>query len=608
MSLRSSFMLIFTALVAAPLLLFWAWPHSRAQLNERAEAYERHLLLARNLGSTLKRYHGDVASTFEYLSGEMAAGREITNADTILTNLRITHLCLIDPAQSRIVGIVGRGPAVGTPIPSARLQNWMALAAEGSGTVFSGAEANKEGTPVIYLVRMLGEHLALAAVDTSYFVELGRSIRFGLKGHAVIVDRAGRVLAHPLPQWEADRRDISKVSAVKRILGGETGVDIFYSPAYKDDMIAGFAAVRGTGWGVMVPQPLSEMREKAERAHLSGFFVVAIGLLGAALVAVRVALTLVGPLNRLIVGARLMEHGNTDVRIHVRGRMVPREVRDLVSSFNAMASAAQEARVRELAALTKAEQANASKSEFLRTVTHELRSPLCAMIGFSELLAAERHGPLAPSYRQYARDIRIGSRHLLSLVNDLLDLAKIEAGQYTIADETVCLGETAARAVRYVSEKANERGVTVAVRHADAVPAVRGDERALFQSILNLVSNAVRYGRDNGTVTIQTRTLAAGGLEIEVSDDGPGIAAEDLARVMLPFQRVTSDANRRVEGSGLGLPIVKRLVELHGGVFVLESEVGKGTTARIRLPADRVLDNDEGDSGPAPGEPAKAAA
>ena len=608
MSLRSSFMMIFTALVAAPLLLFWAWPHSRAQLNERAEAYERHLLLARNLGSTLKRYHGDIASTFEYLGGELAAGREVTNADAILSNLRVTHLCLIDPAEARVVGVVGRGPVAGTPVPPAKMQRLMALAAEGTGTAFSGVEADQEGKPVIYLARTIGAQLAVAAVDTSYFVELGRSIRFGLKGHAVIVDRAGRVLAHPMPQWEADRRDISKVSAVKRMLDGETGVDVFFSPAYKDDMITGFTAVRGTGWGVMVPQPLTELREKAERAHLSGFFVVAIGLLAAALVAVRVALTLVGPLNRLIVGARLMEHGNTDVRIHVRGRMVPREVRNLVSSFNAMAAAAQEARTRELAALTKAEQANASKTEFLRTVTHELRSPLCAMIGFSELLAAERHGPLAPSYRQYARDIRIGSRHLLSLVNDLLDLAKIEAGQYTIADETVCLGETAARAVRYVSEKANERGVAVTVRHAGPVPAVRGDERALFQSILNLVSNAVRYGRDHGKVTIGTRALPTGELEIEVADDGPGIAEQDLARVMLPFQRVSSDANRRVEGSGLGLPIVKRLIELHGGRFELESTVGKGTTARICLPADRVLDSEDERTGTSPGQQAKAAA
>lgn len=383
-------------------------------------------------------------------------------------------------------------------------------------------------------------------------------------------------------------RSIAKLPIVQRILKGDTGVDTFYSPALKDDMIAGFTGVPGPGWGVMVPQPMSELRDAAGQIQKSALGIFAMGLLIAALAACRGAITLVDPMHRLIAGARRVATGELGVQIDTRGRFVPTEMRKLMDSFNGMSTSIAEARIAEAEARQSAERANVSKSEFLRTVTHELRSPLNAMIGFSDVIAAARFGPIGDDrYRSCAADIRMASQHMLSLVNDLLDLARVEAGQYQLIETTVGADEIVERAIRFAATEASARSMTLTCSAVDA-PCIRVDERVILQCTLNLIVNAIRYGHAGGRIAVTAGTTADGGAVIEVADDGPGIAAEDLERVMRPFERVLGERQREIRGSGLGLPIVRRLVELHGGTFTLSSAVGAGTTARIELPKERV--------------------
>ena len=322
----------------------------------------------------------------------------------------------------------------------------------------------------------------------------------------------------------------------------------------------------------------------------AAFTVFAIGLLIAVLTALRLGLILVHPIREMITVVRRMQGGDVDVRIAVSGPRVPSEIRALQEAFNAMADHNAQARSRENAARQSAENESRAKTDFLRFVTHELRSPTNAIIGFGELLASERHGPLgAPSYREHVRDIVSGSRHLLSLINDLLDLSKIEAGQYVLALEPVGIDELIERCCRYLQPCVIDRRISLTSHYPGSIPTVLVDERAMFQVLLNLVTNAVRYGFDGGSVKLQARLLADGSAEILVEDDGPGIAATDLLRVMEPFQRAESAGNRHVQGTGLGLPIVKRLVELHKGTFTLDSDCGRGTRARIHLPVERVV-------------------
>ena len=593
LSLRSTFILIFTLLVAAPLAMFWAWPHSNALQHEVAEVKDRHLLLARNIGGALKRYHRDTTGAFDFVADTLLAGKAQPDTKALLANLGFRSVCQFDGATGRLIkghtGTTSCPPAM-SPATFTLLTG---LAVEGR-TVMSPVHAGSSGAPVICWVRRHGKWLIVGAIDTSYFVEHGRSIAFGIKGHAVIVDQTGRTLAHPVPAWEREMRDLSKLAPVVEMLAGKTGITTFYSPALKDDMIAGYSSVEGAGWGVMVPQPISELRDAANKSYQSATSLFAMSLLVAALVACRAAMTLLNPVTNVIEAARAMAKGATDVRIPPTGPLAPRELAALTRSFNSMAENVARARKGESEARQIAEDANRSKTDFLRTVTHELRSPLNAVVGFSEILASGKSGSLdSAASRTCIEDIRSGSKLLLSLTNDLLDLARIEAGQYELVDSLVDLAEIAGRAARFVQPMAADRGCRVHMALAADFPAVLGDERALFQCVLNLTTNAVKYGRAAGEITITGDIRADGGLTVTVADDGPGIAAEDLERVLEPFERIACEANRDVRGTGLGLPIVKKLVALHGGTFRLESRLGDGTRAIIALPASRVIDESQ---------------
>jgi signal transduction histidine kinase len=588
-SIRRALFLVCLLLISAPLVLFWAWPQARLHEHEANEVRQYHLLMARTVGRTLERYHQDLVSAFNHVTAAPSAPSGAGSDSQMLRSLNIRHIASIDAATGTVSRVI-EGSRSGTigPVSAGELARLKALAIE-QMTTTSGASVDADGVPVLTLVRRSGPQLIVATVETTYIAELGRQIRFGELGHMVIVDTAGRALAHPDAAWERAARDLSGLGIVKRVLAGEAGVTEFFSPAFGADMIAGFAPVRGAGWGVMVPQPIAELRKAAHVVQQRVFSIFAIGLLVAALIAIRAGIIITAPLSQLTASARKMAEGDLDVRIEFNPRHTPFELVVLNQSFNNMAERVAELGRRSTELRERAEKANTSKTEFVRTVTHELRSPVNAIVGFSELLTGRSAAKITPEMRDsYLRDISAGARHMLSLVNDLLDLAKMESGQYELVEVDFWVDEITRRASRYVETLAIERGVEVTVSFDGEPPLIHGDERALFQALLNLVSNAVRYGRHGGTVAIATRITATGNVEIVVCDDGPGIAPEDLDRVMLPFQRVHSPANPGVSGTGLGLPIVKRFVELHGGTFSLSSVLGHGTRARIVLPSTRV--------------------
>ncbi len=241
------------------------------------------------------------------------------------------------------------------------------------------------------------------------------------------------------------------------------------------------------------------------------------------------------------------------------------------------------------AATEQAELANRSKSQFLANMSHELRTPLNAIIGFSEMIRNGVFGPVGDAkYAEYATDINASGQHLLALINDILDLSKIEAGKLELQEQIVDVAGVVDACLTVVRERADSAGLELERGLADGLPGLRADERKVKQMLLNLLSNAIKFTERGGKVRARAEVNREGGITISVSDTGIGIASEHVTRVMEPFAQADNAFNRQYQGTGLGLPLTKALVEMHGGVLELTSEPGVGTTASLLFPPERV--------------------
>ncbi len=239
----------------------------------------------------------------------------------------------------------------------------------------------------------------------------------------------------------------------------------------------------------------------------------------------------------------------------------------------------------------RAEAGNKAKSRFLATMSHELRTPLNAIMGFSEVMEKEILGPIGnETYRDYSRNIYASGSHLLHIINEILDLSRIEAGRYELHEETIRLTDIAEDCERLVQLKADAKGLQLIEEFEADIPQVWADPRAMRQICLNLLSNALKFTPKGGRVTLTVARIADGGLRMSVKDTGPGIPKDEIPRVMQAFGQGSLAHETAEGGTGLGLPIVQNLIQLHGGTFTLKSELRKGTEVTVTLPKQRVLD------------------
>jgi two-component system cell cycle sensor histidine kinase PleC len=237
-----------------------------------------------------------------------------------------------------------------------------------------------------------------------------------------------------------------------------------------------------------------------------------------------------------------------------------------------------------------AEVANRSKSEFLANMSHELRTPLSAIMGFSEMIRDQMLGPIGTrKYVEYAEDIHRSSDHLRQIINDLLDLSKIEAGKMELRETAVSLPALIADCVRLVRGRAASARVRLRVETRDTVPELRGDQRLLKQILLNLLSNAVTFTPQRGTVTVGVRTGDGDGVELYVADTGIGMTEKEIGVALTRFGQTDGMLAQQHHGTGLGLPLARSLAELHGGGLDIRSAPGSGTVVTVTLPSDRVL-------------------
>ncbi len=270
------------------------------------------------------------------------------------------------------------------------------------------------------------------------------------------------------------------------------------------------------------------------------------------------------------------------------GHVVERNLTEmaLLADKQRAESAADSARM----ALLNAESANRAKTEFLANMSHELRTPLNAIIGFSDVIQNEIMGRIEenPKYIDYARDIREAGGHLLSVINDILDIAKIEAGQLDLQEDAFDAGDALDACISMLSNRAEEASVHLIRKGGESQRAIWGDEKKFKQIVLNLLSNAIKFTPEGGDVTLSVGIGGDGDFELTVSDTGVGIAESDLDTALAPFSQIENAQQRYHEGTGLGLPITRALAELHGGTLEIQSTLGLGTAVTVRLPSERL--------------------
>ena len=314
-----------------------------------------------------------------------------------------------------------------------------------------------------------------------------------------------------------------------------------------------------------------------EMVTLASFMLAAFGSLTVSLLALLVALIWHGLLTPMILGAMLLYAGVLAIGTYHINRLLFESLR--LRFELATASAA-------------AQSASKAKSEFIANMSHELRTPLNAIIGFSEAMKGQLLGKgTVARYAEYASDIHRSGLHLLEIINDILDLSKIEAGRFELKEEQVQLGEVVKTSLTLITDRADELGVTLSASVPSPAPVIRGDERAIKQILLNLLSNAVKFTPIGGKIRVDVQRHAGGGVVVTVKDTGIGMSPKDIPKAMQAFGQLEDVHTRKRPGTGLGLPIVKSLVEMHGGQFRLSSEVGVGTSAEISFPARRVIAN-----------------
>ena len=431
-----------------------------------------------------------------------------------------------------------------------------------------------------------------ATVNVRYVWDVVQEIRVGDTGYAYVVSNTGALVAHPdlfLVLQRKDFSDLPQVSALRNSAQETAGTGT-YQNVYGKWVLASHAAVPDVGWTVMVERPLTEAYGPliASLARTGSIlFVACLTAVGAAALLGRRVLN---PIEELRRGAARLEAGDLETKLSVK---TGDEFEELAEDFNRMAARLRdsyadlekkvEIRTRQLEEKSRQlELESRHKSQFLANMSHELRTPLNAILGYTELIVDGVYGQPSEQMQSVLQRVDVNGRHLLGLINDVLDLSKIEAGQLTLSLSDYSLNDIVQSVFTGVGSLAAEKGLAFTTEVPPDLPRGRGDERRIAQVLLNLTGNAIKF-TDTGEVTIKASAYN-GSFTIAVRDTGPGIDAVDQARIFGEFQQLDGSSTREKGGSGLGLSIAKRIVELHGGRIWVESRRGVGSTFAFTLP------------------------
>ena len=459
------------------------------------------------------------------------------------------------------------------------------IAYSGDTARFMPVIADYRGKPTIFIVQRGEDGRILAgALDAAAIADLQKAVGFGIHGHAVVVDQVGKVLGHPRPDWEASQKSLAGAEPVRLAVDGVTGAVQFYAPARNEDAIAGFTQTAVAGWGVLMVRPLEEINALAWEHASIAMTVIGVGVAIAFLIAWIMTAVIVRPVESAATAARALGTGVSSARIDPLPK-IPAELAELATTLNHLAERIDTWRRTASETLSTVRAADQAKQEFMATLSHEIRTPLNAIIGFGELVGMNNGTAEQDARnRDYASNIVMAGRHLLHLIDDILDLAAIEAGHFSLDESAVNVPDIVGEAAALLGPSASSHGVFLSTNLSPDLPLVTADPQKLRQILLNLAGNGIKFTPKGGTVSISASQTDDATLAVSITDTGVGMTPEEVRTALAPFGRVRNAKTRGEPGTGLGLPLARRLIETMNGTFSLESEPGRGTTVVIGLP------------------------
>ncbi len=392
--------------------------------------------------------------------------------------------------------------------------------------------------------------------------------------------RAGSAAKPAVPNWEAVDLAGDEFASHSQTLQLLDSLIDLRKPILLDDETIGTLHLRAD---------LAQMYDIIDAYLVLTAFVVFLLIAVAFIMASRIQKVVTEPVLGLLATMQAVS-SEQDYTIRAR-KHAGDELGQVSDGFNRMLAEIQAHDLELRAARNEADAASHAKTEFLANMSHELRTPLNAIIGFSEIIKMEMLGPLGTGrYRHYAQDIFDSGNHLLAVIGDILDISKVEAGEFELYAEPTDLEETVEQAVRLVRERAEAAGIEVEVTMDRDLPQLLLDRRLIKQSLINLLSNAIKFSPEGTRVAAQAAHGPEGSVLLSVTDSGIGIAEDDIPSVLQPFSQVENAFSRRHEGTGLGLPLAKSFIEAHGGRLEIESAVGRGTRVTLHIPPQRAIE------------------
>lgn len=604
-----------------------AWDSAWREINEK------HRLLAMNMASPIRIYIADKRRMMGLLTNSLAdalrrgesqnkvhqrlvKARPYMNdfSAVSLVNIEGKTLCLLrtdQPAKKSTEGLYSIYKDNAVFQSTLKSKRWSISGVERS--ILTGRPTVLMAFPVEVNKRL--KAVLLGELKLDEIENLRRNIHFGEKGHSAIVDNHGRALAHPNPQWMESMKDLSHLKIVQKMLAGETGVTEFYSPFIKEMMVAGYTGVPELGWGIMVPQPKSEVEKQVRLLLYTQLGWALGGLALAILLAIFLARWITRPVNHLASAAHSLLSNKLEGSLPQITRHAPHEIKELSTALRSLVTGLQDSRseikqlnetlqtrideatnqlreanekLKQNAAL--AEHANAAKSAFLANMSHEIRTPLTAIIGFSESLLDSNQ---TMSERVEAIQTVISSgNHLLNIINDILDISKVEAEKLEIEQLPMELLPTIHDVSKIAKIQAQEKGIDYRVDYRLPLPdRFISDPVRLKQIILNVVSNGIKF-TEKGSVTLLVKyNVDRNQMQFDVIDSGIGISDEKQQALFQPFTQADVTTTRNFGGTGLGLYLSRSLAKKLGGDITVSSKAGKGSCFSIRIAAQLVDDS-----------------